>query len=103
MKQLLALLMFFSLALPTLADGLSLKDKTAIKQATLKAVAMPAEVNIKQAHGNFVRVEVTAKDVTPATVYLQSQGGKWKVVAGPGTSFSPEELKKAGVPEAVRK
>lgn len=101
MKKLLILLLF-SLCTAAFSEPLPERDRAAIAQAIREAVSPDAQITVQKADKGFARIEISLKDVTPATVYLKRDGGEWEVVAGPGTSFSPEELQEAGIPESVR-
>jgi hypothetical protein len=61
-------------------------------------------VRVEALSGGYARTRVATTDgsTDPAKVYLKKVGSAWKVIAGPGTSFSSRELTRLGVPRAVR-
>jgi hypothetical protein len=62
------------------------------------------QVRVEALSGGYARARVTTTDgsTDPAKVYLKKGGGAWKVIAGPGTSFTGSELQRLGVPRSVR-
>lgn len=61
-------------------------------------------VTIQAGVGDFVRARAIPTDpavIDPAWLFLQRSGSAWRVVAGPGSAFAPEDLAAAGVPAAL--
>ena len=84
------------------AENLSALDKRLILQASRQAVPLPARIQIVGNARRVARVEATAPGTDPATLYLRPQGGRWRVIAGPGTGWSPAELNRLDIPKALR-
>jgi hypothetical protein len=58
-------------------------------------------VRLQRVEGNFARVVIAPRVMTDhARMFLQREGsGRWKVVAGPGTGFAPDDV--PGAPRAI--
>lgn len=61
-------------------------------------------VKVEALSGGYARTRVSATDrsLDPAKLYLNKDGPNWEVIAGPGTQFTAAELRRLGVPRAVR-
>lgn len=63
-----------------------------------------AQVDVEQIEGGAARVRVYPEDpntTDPAWLFLKLETDIWKVVAGPGTAFTPEDMQAAGLPESL--
>ena len=61
-----------------------------------------AQVEVEKIEGDAARVRVLPDDPNAADaawLFLKHESGMWKVVAGPGTAFTPDDMKSAGLPE----
>lgn len=81
--------------------------KAAVKQYLSQqniAKVSEAQVQFEKIEGNGARVRVLPEDpnaADPAWLFLKLDAGMWKVVAGPGTAFTPEDMQAAGLPESL--
>jgi hypothetical protein len=81
--------------------------KSAVKQYLSQqniAKVSEAQVDVELIEGQGARARVYPEDpnsTDPAWVFLKLDQGLWKVVAGPGTAFSPEDMQAAGLPESL--
>jgi hypothetical protein len=65
-------------------------------------VTVPYTVsNITQYGDNWATMNITNPDIGGGAVIVQKVNGTWKVVLGPGSSFSPDQLQPLGAPQAL--
>ena len=65
-------------------------------------VAVPYTVSdITQYGDNWATMNITNPGVGSAKVIIQKVNGTWKVVLGPGSFFSPNQLQSSGAPEEL--
>jgi hypothetical protein len=83
-------------------------DEKAIRAAVLAyleglRLMRGVTVEVEAVSGVYARARaVPPPDTTdPAWVFAKKTKGRWKAIAGPGTSFEDGELQKLGVPRAL--
>lgn len=77
--------------------------KTQMKPQIEQNVAGPYEVSRVKVYQNIWSLtQLYMPSAGYANVILKKEGNSWKVVSGPGSYFSPEELNKIGAPQALK-
>ena len=68
---------------------------------TSDALDMFGSARLQRVEGDWARVVIVPRIMTDhARMFLQREGsGRWKVVAGPGTGFAPDDV--PGAPRAI--
>ncbi|HVA96116.1 MAG TPA: hypothetical protein VND99_00525 [Candidatus Acidoferrales bacterium] len=72
------------------------------KQQIAPNVAVPYTVSGITKYGdNWANMSITNQDVGSAGVIVKKVNGEWKVVMGPGSFFSADQLQSIGAPQAL--
>jgi hypothetical protein len=98
----LVVALVLSVALGALAQGFTSKDRSDVIHAVHQVVPASAAVRVVGATQGYARASVTMQGTDPATVYCRKRNGRWRVIAGPGTSWSAGELARLGIPRSLR-
>jgi hypothetical protein len=80
-----------------IALSLTVQDKARMLNAAHRVVPR-VRLKIAVVRGDYARVELP----DAARIYLHRNANGWKVIAGPGTGWSPQELDRLHLPRAVR-